>query len=521
MKRWGIFLGAVLCCVSQLYAFDFSNTQSVNISKKTQPRQISSDFIENLICDESLCKGLDSFMVSEDGTANHSICGELSEPLKGDLENATKEFIFDHASLFNIPDKKNKNLLRLIKKEEAACGHHFVFQMVVENIPVQDGFIDIHVGKDRRVQLANGCCPQVKEIANKISIGRIEALAAAQRAIGAKKVIGIPKAELVIVPLNSKGFVAFSVKISSKSPLGDWLVFIDADTGREISRQNEMLFSDRATGKGSVYVSHPLNSSVTNESLPHLKAHTLDGEFASVKNEDGEGSVSENDTHVYDPENTHFDEVNIYFHVNKIHDFFKSLGFSKLDSPMKATVHVGDKYDNAYFSPWENAMSFGDGNKLNDLSKEESVCYHEYSHAMVNQIVRLSGPEGGAMNEGQADYFACTYTNDSKLGEYVVAKMNKPFMRNLDNTTHYPEDIQNEVHADGKIWGAALWDLRSALGASISNKLVYNAYFYLKTSRQKFVDGLNSIVAADKNLFGEKYKNTILEVFQKRGISLS
>ena len=38
-----------------------------------------------------------------------------------------------------------------------------------------------------------------------------------------------------------------------------------------------------------------------------------------------------------------------------------------------------------------------------------------------------------------------------------VCKNGRPYLRHLVNNLHYPEDIQGEVHADGKIWGAVLW----------------------------------------------------------------
>ena len=39
-----------------------------------------------------------------------------------------------------------------------------------------------------------------------------------------------------------------------------------------------------------------------------------------------------------------------------------------------------------------------------------------------------------------------------------------PCLRRLDSNKRYPKDIVNEVHADGEIWSACLWELRAALG---------------------------------------------------------
>ena len=36
-----------------------------------------------------------------------------------------------------------------------------------------------------------------------------------------------------------------------------------------------------------------------------------------------------------------------------------------------------------------------------------------------------------------------------------------PCLRRLDSNKKYPKDIVGEVHADGEIWSACLWELRA------------------------------------------------------------
>jgi hypothetical protein len=36
----------------------------------------------------------------------------------------------------------------------------------------------------------------------------------------------------------------------------------------------------------------------------------------------------------------------------------------------------------------------------------------------------------------------------------------------MDAAKHYPENIVNEVHADGEMWSATLWRIRGARWAS-------------------------------------------------------
>lgn len=503
------------------FAFDYSPTQTKVRVDRIAPAAISQNVVDGVLADAALVKGTDLLVATPDGSRVDSIQGSLSDPLSGDLGKATRDFIVTHGKLFNVPANRGEGTLKMVKAEETAGANHFYYQMVIDGVPVQDSVIDLHVGKDRRIQLANGSFPTVKEITNQISINRIDAIASAKRALNAKTVRCAPKADMVVVAEKGTGRMAFNVKIATSNPMGDWEVLIDAETGKEISRLNQMVFVDEFEGTGNVYLHSPLKGSDSVEVLPHLSVQgKLIGLYAEAVNEDTAGSFNASNSHIYAPDNTHFDEAMIYYHVTKIHDYFKKLGHNKMDHSMKANVHVGDKYDNAYYSPMEDAMSFGDGNRFNDLAKEDVVAYHEYSHAALNPIVSLNySKESGAINEGQADYFACSFTDNPKLGEYVVQKMGKDCLRNLVNNLQYPKDITNEVHADGRIWGAVLWDLRGALGAEVSDLLISKSFYYLKPGSPKFANGLSAIITADKNLYEGKNKATILEVFQKRGIA--
>jgi Zn-dependent metalloprotease len=314
--------------------------------------------------------------------------------------------------------------------------------------------------------------------------------------------------------------MVYVTRIAVDEPIGDWEILIDAETGEALKVNNEMAFREARTGKGRVFVTNPLLCEATVEPLHHLNTSNCIGLYARVINEDAEESFNKDDEHIYEIDNTHFDEANMYNYITSIHDFYKNvLGHDKLDKPMKATVHLGTDYDNAYFSPWQQAFAFGDGSKFNPLSREASVAYHEYSHAVIHSITYLTySGESGAINEGQADYFACTVTDDAKLGEYVTKKMNRPYLRYLVNDLHYPEDIHGEVHADGQIWGAVLWDIRKAIGAKDADQLIYKSHFYINGSSPTFMDGYNALVTADNNLFAGKHLKELKEVFERRGI---
>ncbi len=510
-------LGALLCC-SNAYAFDVSPTQ-INTGKKLNKQvQISPELMKKLFKNKAVANNIDILVVTEDGKRVSSICGDLSSPLSGDKIEAALNYIHENSEIFNLPANRDVEVLRPVRNETRGNASHVAFQMIIDGVWVNEAKIELHLDKDGVVIQANGSLPTINEISNQITLAKYQAIGKAKEAVKAEKFRAVPQAELQIVASdNDTGKMAYVTRLAVEKPLGDWEVVVDAETGEIIRSNNEMTF---ATGRGAVYVTNPMICELTEEPLNHLTTHTLTGLYAAVDNEDGEESVSEEDVHVYAPDHTHFDEVNMYNYITTIHDFYKNtLGHDKLDKPMKVIVHLGDNYDNAYFSPWQQSFSFGDGSKFNDLAKEAAVAYHEYSHAVLNSITYLAySAESGAINEGQADYFACSVTNDSKLGEYVCAKMGKPFLRNLDNDLHYPEDVHGEVHADGKIWGAVLWDIRETLGKEVADPLIYKSHYFLNGSHPKFIDGYNALVSADKTLFEGAHLAQLEEVFVKRGI---
>lgn len=517
MKKFAaVALGTVFCC-SQAFAFDVSPTQ-INSGKKSNKKvHVSSEFIRNLLGNKSLVDGIEMISVTEDGSRLSSVRGTLSSPLSGDAAEAAKAYIEEHARLFNLPEVRDVEYLRLVRNEKSGDVNHVAFQMVIDGVPVHEATVEIHISADGVVTLANGSLPTVKDITNQIILSKYQAIGKARAAVKSEKFRAVPDADLrIVAEENGQAKVAYVARMAVEKPLGDWEIIVDAENGDIISLNNEMNF---ATGLGAVYVTNPVRCPITEEPLHNLTTNTLTGKWVSVDNEDGPESINDENKHIYTNDNTHFDEVGMYNYIDTIHDFFAGLGHTKLDKSMKAIVHLGDNYDNAYFSPMQGVMAFGDGSRFNNLAREASVAYHEYSHAMLNSVTYLAySAESGAINEGQADYFACSVTNDPALGEWVCQKMGKPYLRNVENDLHYPEDIEGEVHADGKIWGAVLWDIRKALGKEVSDMLIYKSHFYLNGSRPKFIDGYNALVTADKNVFEGKHLAELEAVFAKRGI---
>ncbi len=395
-------------------------------------------------------------------------------------------------------------------------SRHVHFAQEIDGIPLFQCGLSVHISPKGEVRQVNGEYVPRPEIKGTWALTDKQALEAALGNISGTRATGRPAIEKVLYFDGSSARRAWQVRMTTDIPLGAWEMVVDGADGKVLYRSN---YVDFATGTGSVYDLHPLAGDPVLKDLLYMKALTaLKSKFVTVKNEDEREASDPDGRYVYDPENTHFDEVMVYYQIIVIHDYFAGLGFHSLDKRAPgATVHVGDDYDNAYFHPWFNGFYFGDGNKLNDLAKEANVVHHEYTHAVTGKIVSLRGGEAGAMNEAFSDYFACTQDDDPLIGEYVCSRLPLGYLRNMENELHYPEDIEGEVHHDGKIYGATLWDLRKALGKDVTDMLAHVSRYHMR-SGAKFVGGLEGLVAADLDLYNGVNEETIRRIFATRGI---
>ena len=178
-----------------------------------------------------------------------------------------------------------------------------------------------------------------------------------------------------------------------------------------------------------------------------------------------------------------FETTNAYVHIDTIQRYFQSLGFTGEAAvnaePQNVYTLPVQGFDNSFYQPGNDIIVFGAGGV--DDGEDAKVIIHELGHAIHDAQVPGWGDhhEGGSMGEGWGDFIAGAYyarTSDG-FGDLCVADWDAtsyssttpPCLRRLDENKEYPQDMENEVHADGEIWSAFLWDLRSKLGCAVED----------------------------------------------------
>lgn len=133
-----------------------------------------------------------------------------------------------------------------------------------------------------------------------------------------------------------------------------------------------------------------------------------------------------------------------------------------------------------------NPTAYGHGYLFNNLAMDFSVPIHEGTHATITPIAGFEGePEGGALNEGQADLWAYTIGETPDLGTYPVNSCDLrkvlrergtdpdsfEFIRSAQSQIRYSQlgtrDNAFQVHRDGEIYAGAMWDLREFMVAML------------------------------------------------------
>jgi Zn-dependent metalloprotease len=246
--------------------------------------------------------------------------------------------------------------------------------------------------------------------------------------------------------------------------------------------------------------------------------------------------------------------TNLFYYNNVIHDYSYSLGFTETarnfqvnnfgrggigNDSVRAEAQDGSGTNNANFAtppdgqrPRMQQYIFTAANPDRDSSMDADVVFHEYGHGISNRLIgngstALQGTQSGAMGEGWSDYWAITMNGDGAVGEYSTANPNgirRAAYTVPANAVHdsYADVGAGgfQVHRDGEVWAATLWDLRTQLGAAVTDNIVLNGMKFTPT-RPSFLNARDGILQADQNLNGGANRCAIWTVFARHGMGVS
>jgi Zn-dependent metalloprotease len=444
--------------------------------------------------------------------------------------------------------KPDLSQLKFDKVKDSILGKHVLYQQYHEGKPISGAWVRVDIDDEGKVyNIQNDLVPEPamsktqKAAATLMAAAPLSEKAARERALAAvqgssKEVLDT---ELVYFPHAGVPKLAWKVVVKTSRPAAEWKMYLEATAGEMLEKLNLLKNVD---GQGRVFDPNPVvtlnNTKLKDKSpipanayfavtLKGLKAGgALDGPYVSTKRT--AKRVKRTDRKFFfSRQDRAFKEVMVYFHIDRVQRYLQELGFNNvLNRPIEVNI-AGTTDDNSFYSPLNKSLTFGTGGV--DDAEDADIILHEYGHAIQDDQVPGFGAshEGGSMGEGFGDFLAASFFSDIKPQKMKATIANwdavvysgddPPNLRRLDSNKKYPKDMRNEVHDDGEIWSACLWELRAALGRKTTERLVI-AHHFLLTRTASFEDAANALIVADRRLNQGKNEAAIRNVFVRRGI---
>jgi hypothetical protein len=472
---------------------------------------------------------------------------DVEEPASvDDPRRAAEEFLARVADELRIsPDLSD---LRFEEVRGSLLGRHVLFQQQHAGRPVTGAWVRVDLDPTGRVfNVRSDLIPapgpdgaaarRAREAGP--AIGEADAIARAQAATGAdpQTPYTVHATEQVAFPVDGQPRAAWKVVLVATERPGEWKVYVDATTGEVL-----WIVSLLKEAHGRVFDPHPvatLNDTTLRDgsAIPDAAYTTvdlvgldgtghLDGPFVSTANTPGRIRLDDGE-YLFTRADRAFKEVMVYFHIDRVQRYIQRLGFDNvLNHPIKVNI-VGRADDNSDYSPTTKALRFGTGGV--DDAEDAEIVLHEYGHAVQDDQVPGfgAGHECGSMGEAFGDYLAASFFADGKparlrpcVGSWDAVSYSgddPPSLRRLDSNKKYPRDVHGEVHDDGEIWSACLWQIREALGGRTADRLVI-AHHFLLTPHSTFEDAGNALITVDRQLNDGRNVDRIRDVFVRRGI---
>jgi hypothetical protein len=188
-----------------------------------------------------------------------------------------------------------------------------------------------------------------------------------------------------------------------------------------------------------------------------------------------------------------------------------------------------------------------------NASHNAGIIYHEYGHHITRHTadyranaLRPRDQQNNrkvALDEGTCDYWAATMLGTPHIWAWHLRHDEQvTHSRSLSSSktmADFDASPRADAHANGTIWGAALWDLRTRLGRIETEGVRRTDILVLKgllligglpkadsdadiravcRIRKSFAVGLATLLWADELLNSSRYREIILSTFSERGI---
>jgi hypothetical protein len=440
---------------------------------------------------------------------------------------------------------------------ESLGAWHIIFSQEHDGRHIHRAYVSVHMNRQKEVYLVrNGAVPKrLLPSDARFTITLSRARAVAHRAIRRDpRTTKVVYAAQMWLPKHTRLRPSYKFRISVSAPAEDWIIYVDAQTGRVVSKYDNL---SNATGWALVFNPNPVVSlgdwrrlryrgkpilaipEAAYEKVTLRKIKTsgiLEGPRVNVlSNRLRRPSL----TFAYASADRGFEEVMAYYHLDRAVRYIESLGYrgrrtifgSAVKLPLR--VNARDESYSSWYSSATKEIGFGSVSGVNDAEDGETIL-HEFGHAVQDAICPEFGqsPEAAAIGEGFGDYLAgsCFLSRKAaKSRQFLAAaimswnaigwsRSSPPCIRRLDGGKTFKSfDAEKDYHENGTIWSATLWDILQRVGRDVADRIIIESHFQLD-AHTRFARAARGILDADRNLFRGRHQRALRRIFRRRAI---
>lgn len=434
--------------------------------------------------------------------------------LREDARFAASKFTAWAKKAFGLHD--NIHLVKQREEEDRLGQQHIRYQVAHNGIPVYGAFVYTH-GTNDMVASVNGKLP--KQITPMLAaLSEANALEAAKQYIGAETykwelqceedhlkwetehehATYFPKGELVYINPNfdftqtDKFRLAYRFDIYAHRPVGRYEVFVDAQTGEVLFKNDHICSADVA---GTAQTGYSGTKTIIADSFNGGYRLREAGRGSGIRTFDmNEGTSYGNSVdftdanNVWNNVNAQLDQyaTDAHWGAEMTYDYFlNEHGRQSIDNnnmQINSYVHYDEGYFNAF---WDGQrMTYGDGN--NSPLTALDICGHEMTHGVTEFSASLIyQDEYGALNESFSDIFgaAVEWLMNPSSGDWLMGEDVGTF-RSMSNPNAY---------GDPDTYGGTNWYTGTADNGGVHiNSGVQNKWFVILTDGESGTNDLGN-----------------------------
>jgi Zn-dependent metalloprotease len=314
---------------------------------------------------------------------------------------------------------------------------HTRYRQYVDNYPVEGSQIISHA-KDGVVKMVNGDYYQNFSSNMTAWITEQGALQYALQKVNAQKYMWeddfmvkvheqnyLPKGELVVVHKRGADFgagnmrLAYKFNIYASVPLSRAYIYVDANTGEILDKQNLIHTAD-VVGTAVTMFSGTVTTTCDNTSGPYRLHESGRGNGIVTKNLNngtsyGSATDITNSSATWNLAGNAKASNDAHWGAEMTYDYYKTIhGRNSIDGSgyaLNSYMHYSTNFVNAFWDGSE--MTYGDGDVSQGflIMTALDVCGHEITHGLTSFTSGLNGGGSGepdALNEGNSDIFGTT-----------------------------------------------------------------------------------------------------------------